>query len=42
MLGEADFLVPLEIEERVPAIAASERALLSARLTEYQARVGGA
>jgi membrane fusion protein, adhesin transport system len=42
MLGEADFLVPLEIEERVPAIAASERALLSARLTEFDARVGGA
>lgn len=42
MLGEADFLVPLEVEERVPAIAASERALLSARLTEYQARVSGA
>lgn len=42
MLGEPDFLVPLEIEERVPAIAASERSLLSARLTEFQARVGGA
>ena len=42
MLGEPDFLVPLEIEERVPAIAASERSLLSARLTEYQARVSGA
>ncbi len=42
MLGEPDFLVPLEVEERVPAIAASERSLLSARLTEFQARVGGA
>jgi adhesin transport system membrane fusion protein len=42
MLGEADFQLPPEIEDRVPAIAASERALLSARLTEYQARVGGA
>lgn len=42
MLGEADFQLPPEIENRVPAIAASERALLSARLTEYQARVGGA
>lgn len=42
MLGEPDFLVPLEIEERVPAIAASERSLLSARLTEYKARVSGA
>ena len=42
MLGEADFQLPPEIEDRVPAIAASERVLLSARLTEYQARVGGA
>lgn len=42
MLGEDDFVVPLEIEERVPAIAASERSLLRARLTEYQARVAGA
>lgn len=42
MLGEADFQLPPEIEDRVPAIAASERALLSARLTEYHARVGGA
>ena len=42
MLGEPDFVVPPEIETRVPAIAASERALLSARLTEYQARVDGA
>lgn len=42
MLGEPDFVVPPEIEERVPAIAASERALLSARLTEYRARVNGA
>lgn len=42
MLGEPDFVVPVEIEERVPAIASSERALLSARLTEYQARVSGA
>ena len=42
MLGEPDFAIPLEIEERVPAIASSERSLLSARLTEYQARVSGA
>lgn len=42
MLGDEDFSVPLEIEERVPAIAASERSLLSARLAEYQARVSGA
>lgn len=42
MLGEPDFTVPADIEARVPAIAASERALLKARLTEYQARVQGA
>jgi membrane fusion protein, adhesin transport system len=42
MLGEPDFAVALEIEERVPAIAASERSLLTARLTEFQARVSGA
>ena len=42
MQGEAEFNIPLEIEERVPAIAASERTLLKARLTEYQARVAGA
>lgn len=42
MLGEADFAVALEIEERVPAIAASERSLLTARLAEFQARVSGA
>ncbi|WP_430465966.1 HlyD family efflux transporter periplasmic adaptor subunit [Tabrizicola sp.] len=42
MLGQPDFEIPIEIEERVPAIAASERALLAARLTEFEARVGGA
>ena len=42
MLGDEDFAIPLEIEERVPAIAASERSLLTARLGEYQARVEGA
>jgi adhesin transport system membrane fusion protein len=42
MQGEAEFAIPLEIEERVPAIAASERTLLKARLDEYQARVSGA
>jgi adhesin transport system membrane fusion protein len=42
MLGEPDFTVPADIEARVPAIATSERALLKARLTEYQARVQGA
>lgn len=42
MQGVAEFAIPLEIEERVPAIAASERTLLTARLDEYQARVSGA
>ena len=42
MLGDEDFAIPLEIEERVPAIASSERSLLTARLGEYQARVSGA
>ena len=41
MAGEADFDLPPDLDARVPAIAASERALLSARLTEYQARVEG-
>jgi adhesin transport system membrane fusion protein len=42
MKGKAEFDLPPDLEARVPAIAASERALLSARLTEYQARVDGA
>jgi adhesin transport system membrane fusion protein len=42
MEGKAEFDLPPDLEARVPAIAASERALLSARLTEYQARVDGA
>ena len=42
MLGEADFAIPAEVEQRVPAIAASERRLLTARLGEYTARVEGA
>ena len=41
MEGKAEFDLPPDLEARVPAIAASERALLSARLTEYQARVEG-
>jgi adhesin transport system membrane fusion protein len=41
MAGKAEFDLPPDLEARVPAIAASERALLSARLTEYRARVEG-
>jgi len=42
MQGKDAFDIPADIEGRVPAIAASERNLLQARLTEYQARVAGA
>ena len=42
MQGDADFALPTDIEARVPAIAASERRLLGARIDEYQARVSGA
>lgn len=42
MAGAADFTIPEAIAARVPDIAASERALLSARETEYAARVKGA
>lgn len=42
MAGATDFTIPPELEQRVPAIAASERTLLRARLTEYQSRVSGA
>lgn len=42
MQEDADFALPAEIEARVPAIAASERRLLAARIDEYQARVSGA
>jgi adhesin transport system membrane fusion protein len=40
--GEQDFNVPTEIASRVPAIVASEHALLNARQTEHTARVAGA
>ncbi|MEO5620713.1 MAG: HlyD family efflux transporter periplasmic adaptor subunit, partial [Cypionkella sp.] len=40
--GEADFQVPQAIAARVPDVLASERALLSARLADYDARVAGA
>jgi membrane fusion protein, adhesin transport system len=42
MMDADDFAIPEDIEARVPAIAASERRLLQARLSEYQARVSGA
>lgn len=42
MQGEADFALPPDLEARVPAIAASERRLLAARIDEYRARVSGA
>ncbi|MBL9057341.1 MAG: HlyD family type I secretion periplasmic adaptor subunit, partial [Rhodobacteraceae bacterium] len=40
--GAPDFTVPDEFAARVPAIVASERALLTARQSEYDARVAGA
>jgi membrane fusion protein, adhesin transport system len=40
--GEADFQVPQAIAARVPDVLASEKALLSARLADYDARVAGA
>lgn len=40
--GEADFQVPQAIAARVPDVLASEKALLSARLADYDARVQGA
>ncbi|MGV8949615.1 MAG: HlyD family efflux transporter periplasmic adaptor subunit [Cypionkella sp.] len=40
--GEADFQVPQAIAVRVPDVLASEKALLSARLADYDARVAGA
>lgn len=40
--GATDFAVPEEFAARVPAIVASERALLTARQSEYDARVAGA
>ncbi len=40
--GESGFDVPVSLSSRVPEIVASEKALLSARQGEYQARVEGA
>lgn len=40
--GDADFDVPASIEGRVPDVVSSERALLRARQSAYQARVEGA
>lgn len=42
MAGEEDFAVPQDFAARVPAIVASEKALLKARLEEYTSRVQGA
>ena len=42
MAGSADFAVPDAFAARVPDIVASERALLTARQSEYSARVAGA
>ena len=42
LAGESDFLVTEDIAERVPDVVASERALLSARMSEQAARVAGA
>jgi adhesin transport system membrane fusion protein len=40
--GKADFVPLLELEERLPEIVASERALLEARTQDYAAQVQGA
>ena len=42
MAGADSFAVPEALLQQVPDIAASERALLTARLSEYDARVAGA
>ncbi len=42
MNGAPGFDVPDSFASRVPAVVASEKALLTARLSEYDARVGGA
>lgn len=42
MKGETDFAVPAELSARVPDIVASERALLTARLTDYEGKRSGA
>jgi membrane fusion protein, adhesin transport system len=40
--GEAGFDVPAALANRVPEVVASEKALLTARLSDYNARVEGA
>ena len=42
LAGQTDFLVTEDIAERVPDVVASERALLSARMSEQSARIAGA
>lgn len=42
MEGVPGFAVPDSLAKRVPAVVASEKALLTARLSEYDARVAGA
>lgn len=42
LAGETDFTVPEDIMARVPAVVASERALLTARMQESSARIAGA
>lgn len=42
MAGETDFTVPEELALRVPDIVASERALLSARLSDFDSKRAGA
>lgn len=40
--GEKDFVAPEDLMARVPAVVASERALLAARMQESSARIAGA
>lgn len=42
LAGQTDFTVPEDIARRVPDVVSSERALLSARMSEQKARVSGA
>ena len=42
LAGETDFLVTEDIADRVPAVVASERTLLAARMSEQAARLDGA
>lgn len=42
LAGETDFTAPEDIMARVPAVVASERALLTARMQESSARIAGA